>query len=72
MKSSLERPKPVLVGLIATELVSAAFAWRDLARRKHEQVRGTKIGWRLFIALNPGNSLAYRAIGRIRISPKTD
>jgi hypothetical protein len=39
-------------------------AWRDLAQRRDDQVRGTKTGWRVFITTNPGNSLAYWALGR--------
>ena len=64
MNHSIRLPKPVLAGLVTAELISAALAWRDLARQTDEQVRGTKARWRLFIALNPGNSLAYWAIGR--------
>ncbi|MDQ2797287.1 MAG: hypothetical protein M3Y06_09010 [Actinomycetota bacterium] len=64
MNRSVNLPKPLLVGLVVAELVSAAFAWRDLGRRSDNQIRGAKTGWRVFIALNPGNSLAYWAIGR--------
>jgi len=39
-------------------------AFRDLARRSDEQVRGPKVLWRVLIGLNPGNSLAYWAFGR--------
>lgn len=56
--------RPVLIGIVSAEVLSAAVAWRDLARRTDEQVRGGKTRWRLFIILNPGNSLAYWAIGR--------
>ena len=64
MKRNIEVPKPALIGLVAAEIISAALAWHDLARRGDDQVRGSKSGWRLFITLNPGNSLAYWAIGR--------
>lgn len=64
MNRSINVPKPLLVGLVATELVSAVFAWRDLARRNNDQIRGAKGGWRVFITLNPGNSLAYWAFGQ--------
>jgi hypothetical protein len=64
MNRSINLPKPLLVGLVATELVSAVFAWRDLAHRDDDQIRGAKTGWRVFITLNPGNSLAYWAVGR--------
>jgi hypothetical protein len=56
--------KPLLVGLVAVETVSAVLAWRDLGRRSEDQVRGKKDVWRVFISINPGNSLAYWAFGR--------
>ena len=56
--------KPILVGLVAVETVSAVLAWRDLGRRPDDQVRGKKNLWRVFISINPGNSLAYWAFGR--------
>ena len=62
MKRTL--PKPVLAVLVAVELVSAGYAWRDLARRPAESVRGSKNLWRAFIAANPGNSMAYWLLGR--------
>jgi hypothetical protein len=57
-------PKPVLIAIVAVQLVSAVLAWRDLARRADSQVRGKKKLWRIFIAINPGNSFAYWAVGR--------
>jgi hypothetical protein len=57
-------PKPVLLAIVVVQVVSAAFAWRDLSRRSDDQVRGSKKAWRAFIALNPGNSLVYWAVGR--------
>lgn len=64
MNRSINLPKPLLVGLVAAELVSAGFAWRDLAHREDDQIRGAKTVWRVFLALNPGNSLAYWTLGR--------
>jgi hypothetical protein len=64
VKNAVHRPNPALAALAAAEVVSAALAWRDLAHRTGDQVRGARTGWRVFIALNPGNSLAYWAIGR--------
>ncbi len=64
MKRPTKIPRPLLVGLIAAELISAVLAWRDLARRDDAQVRGAKSGWRVFITLNPGNSVAYWLFGR--------
>ena len=57
-------PNPVLAAVVAAQVVSAAFAWRDLARRSDDQVRGHKIVWRTFIVMNPGNSVAYWLFGR--------
>jgi hypothetical protein len=57
-------PKQVVVAVVAVQAVSAAFAFRDLARRDDEQVRGPKLLWRVLIALNPGNSVAYWLLGR--------
>jgi hypothetical protein len=54
----------VLGTVAAVEVVAATLAWRDLARRNDDQVRGKKSLWRVFISLNPGNSLFYWAIGR--------
>ena len=50
--------------MVVVQVVLAAFAFRDLARRTDEQVRGPKLLWRVLIGLNPGNSLAYWAFGR--------
>jgi hypothetical protein len=57
-------PKPVLVAIVVAEVVSAGLAWRDLARRSDNQVRGKKNLWRAVIAINPGNSLVYWVVGR--------
>jgi hypothetical protein len=56
--------KPLLVGLVAVEVVSAVLAWRDLSCRSDDLVRGKKDVWRVFISINPGNSLIYWAFGR--------
>ena len=63
-------PKEVVVAVVAVQAVSAAFAFRDLARRGDAQVRGPKLFWRVLIGLNPGNSLAYWLLGRRR-APRT-
>jgi hypothetical protein len=57
-------PRQVVITVVAVEAVAAAFAFRDLARRSDEQVRGPKLLWRVLIGMNPGNSLAYWAFGR--------
>jgi hypothetical protein len=58
------RKKLVLGTVAAVEVMAATLAWRDLARRSDAQVRGKKALWRLFISLNPGNSLFYWVFGR--------
>jgi hypothetical protein len=51
----------MLAIVVVVEVVSA---WRDLARRSDDQVRGRKNIWRAFITVHPGNSLVYWAVGR--------
>lgn len=61
----MRRPNPkVVVAVVAVEVVVATLAFRDLARRPDEQVRGPKRLWRIVIGLNPGNSLLYWLLGR--------
>jgi hypothetical protein len=57
-------PKEVVVAVVAVQAVSAAFAFRDLARRDDDEVRGPKLLWRILMGVNPGNSLAYWVFGR--------
>ena len=57
-------PKEVVIAVVAVEAVSAAFAFRDLARRTDAEVRGPKLLWRVLIGINPGNSFAYWFVGR--------
>jgi hypothetical protein len=59
-------PKEVVLAVVAVQAVSAAFAFRDLARRTDDEVRGPKLLWRIVIGINPGNSLAYWVLGRRR------
>lgn len=57
-------PREVVIAVVAVEAVSAVFAYRDLAHRTDDQVRGPKLLWRVVMALNPGNSIAYWIFGR--------
>jgi hypothetical protein len=50
--------------ILIIEVPLAVLAWRDLARRRDEDVRGRKKLWRTFILMNPGNSLLYWLGGR--------
>lgn len=59
-----KRGKLVVAVVVAAQTVSSALAWRDLARRSDEQVRGPKNLWRVIVTINPGNSIAYWLFGR--------
>ena len=56
--------RKVVIAVVAVEAVIAALAYRDLAGRSQDQVRGSKTLWRVFIGINPGNSIAYWILGR--------
>ncbi len=63
----MRRPdKRVVIAVVAVQAVSAALAYRDLARRPDEEVRGPKLLWKVVMAVNPGNSIAYWVFGRRR------
>jgi hypothetical protein len=67
MAGSMEQRTTFLLGfviLIGVLLLSCALAWRDIASRSDEEVRGPKSVWRVFITMNPGNSLFYWFFGR--------
>jgi hypothetical protein len=54
----------VTLAVVAVEAAVAALAYRDLAHRSDDLVRGPKNFWRVFIGLNPGNALVYWLLGR--------
>jgi hypothetical protein len=58
------RGRAILGVVVAAQTASSALAWRDLARRSDDQVRGPKNLWRVIITINPGNSVAYWLLGR--------
>ena len=58
------RGKAVLGVVVVAQTVSCALAWRDLAQRADDQVRGSKNVWRFIVTINPGNSIAYWLFGR--------
>ena len=62
----MNRPdkKRIIAAVVVVEAISAALAYRDLARRPAESVRGPKRLWRIVMAVNPGNSIAYWIAGR--------
>ncbi len=57
---------PVLAALVVAHLVVTTIVWRDIRRRPDDQVRGNKWFWRVVVAANMGNSLAYVLLGRKR------
>jgi hypothetical protein len=59
-----QRKKVLVAFVIAIGLLSCALALRDIAGRSDEHVRGPKLIWRIFMAMNPGNSLFYWLFGR--------
>jgi hypothetical protein len=59
-----KRGKAIMGVVVAAQAVSSALAWRDLAQRSDDQVRGNKNMWRVIITINPGNSIAYWLLGR--------
>lgn len=50
--------------IVPIEVICAVLAWRDLARRADNEVRGSKRAWRVFVSLNPGNAVIYWLFGR--------
>ncbi len=62
MKRRLD--KRIVAALVIVSTVSSALAWRDLAHRSDDAVRGKKMLWRILITLNPGNSVFYWLLGR--------
>ncbi len=56
----------IIAVIVPIQVLLTALAWRDLARRPATQVRGPKRFWRVFVTMNPGNSLVYWALGRRR------
>jgi hypothetical protein len=59
------RQKQLLAAIVVPiQLVSAVLAGRDMARRSDRQIRGSRKFWRVFVWLNPGNSLIYWLLAR--------
>jgi len=54
----------LLVTLVPIEVVLAVLAWRDLAERTDDQLWGNRNFWRVFVSINPGNSIIYWLFGR--------
>jgi hypothetical protein len=59
------RQKAVLATIVVPlQVALAVLAWRDMAWRSDADVRGPKRFWRIFVVLNPGNSLLYWLFAR--------
>ncbi|HEX4702670.1 MAG TPA: hypothetical protein VH352_11125 [Pseudonocardiaceae bacterium] len=56
--------KPLLVLIAVAHVIITSLTWRDLSRRPAEQVRGSKLVWRVAAAANTMGSVAYLLIGR--------
>ncbi|PFG39555.1 hypothetical protein ATJ97_2065 [Georgenia soli] len=57
--------KAALLGLASLQASLAVSAWTDLAVRKSEQVRGSKVKWAAIIAVNFVGPVLYYSRGRI-------
>lgn len=58
------RGRVLLGAVVAAQAVGSVLAWRDLAERSEDEVRGPKSLWRFIVTINPGNSLVYWLVGR--------
>ena len=63
-----DQKKLLVTVVVPIQVFLAVLAWRDMSRRTDAQIRGTKRLWRVFVLLNPGNSLLYWLAGRRRPS----
>jgi hypothetical protein len=59
-----DQKKLVVMVVVPIQVLLAVLAWRDMSRRTDAQIRGRKRLWRVFVLLNPGNSLLYWLLGR--------
>jgi hypothetical protein len=66
--SSGQRATLLILG--ALELSGKAAAARDIKRRPVEQIRGSKLFWRMALAVNTFGPLSYFLFGRRRARPQ--
>jgi hypothetical protein len=64
LTDELESKPWIYALLFGAHLFITSLTWRDLRRRRPDQVRGSKRVWRLASAANMSNSLAYFTFGR--------
>ena len=55
-----------LLPALAAHLLVTSLVWRDISRRRPQELRGSKALWRTLTALNTGNSVLYLLVGRRR------
>ncbi len=60
------RDPRIAVLLVTASVLSGVLAWRDMAARSDERIRGPRRLWHVLILANPGNSVAYWLAGRRR------
>jgi hypothetical protein len=61
---TMNRKRLLLAVVVPVQVLLAIGAWRDLARRSDDEVRGKKNVWRVGVSIHPGNSLIYWLFGR--------
>lgn len=58
------RARRAIAGLAVVQIALAVAAWTDLARRRPEDVRGSKRSWALAVLVNFFGPIAYFRWGR--------
>jgi hypothetical protein len=43
--------------VVPIDVVGVVLAWRELGQRSDDRVRGEERAWRVFVLINPGNSV---------------
>jgi hypothetical protein len=61
---TIQNKRLLVATVVPIEVLLALLVWRDLATRTDDEVRGNKNVWRIFVSINPGNSVAYWLFGR--------
>jgi len=60
----MERKSNRIVFFLIGHILVAAWTWRDIRQRPARLVRGSKVLWRVFSAVNTLGSVSYWLIGR--------
>ncbi len=66
LREKIRNAPPQVWVAAALSVVSGVAAWRDIAARTDDDIRGSRTLWRIIIIANPGNSVFYWALGRRR------